>query len=218
MTSQGFSLSAVRDMMMTLLAMLLLWSTPALSQTHIRAQLAAESLAPKPGSTVMLAIDMQPDSDWHGYWKNPGDAGVGIALDWQLPKGATLGAMRWPVPEKLMVAGLMNHVFNGDHALLLPLTLPKGLAPGTRLPIRAEAQWLACTDKICVPERGTLSVDLVIGNGRILPADQALFDQWRSRLAMPLGSAGRFELSGKTLRIALPLPASAPASAPICSP
>jgi DsbC/DsbD-like thiol-disulfide interchange protein len=100
--------------------------------------------------------------------------------------------MRWPVPEQLVVAGLMNHVFNGDHALLLPLTLPKGLAPGTRLPLRAQAQWLACTDKICVPERGTLLVDLVVGDGRIAPKDQALFDQWRARLAMPLGSEGRF--------------------------
>ena len=210
MTSQGFSLRALRDMAMALAALLFFGALPAGAQTHIRAQLAAESLTPKPGSTVMLAIDMQPDSGWHGYWKNPGDAGVGISLDWDLPKGAMLGPMRWPVPEKLMVAGLMNHVFNGDHALLLPLTLPKDIPLGTKIPLRAKAQWLACTDKICVPERGELALDLVIGDGAIRPADRARFDGWRAALAVPLGSPAQFERTGTQLRLAIPIPATTP--------
>jgi len=214
MTSQGLSLAALRGLMMTALLALTTFALPARAENNITTRLLAESQTPAAGQTIMLAIDMQPKPGWHGYWKNPGDAGVGIQLNWSLPKGARLGPMRWPVPEQLVVAGLMNHVFNGDHALLLPLTLPKDVAPGTRLPLRAQAQWLACTDKICVPERGTLSVDLVVGDGRILPKDQALFDQWRARLAMPLGSEGRFEQAGKILRIALPLPASVPAIAP----
>ena len=214
MTSQGLSLAALRGLMITALLALTTLALPARAENNITTRLLAESRTPTAGQTIMLAIDMQPKPGWHGYWKNPGDAGVGIQLNWSLPKGARLGPMRWPVPEQLMVAGLMNHVFNGDHALLLPLTLPKGLTPGTRLPLRVEAQWLACTDKICVPERGTLRVDLVVGDGRIAPKDQALFDQWRARLAMPLGSEGRFEQAGKTLRIALPLPASVPANDP----
>lgn len=214
MTSQGFSLRALRDIAMTLAALLFFGTLPAVAQTHIRAQLAAESMAPKPGSTVMLAIDMQPEPGWHGYWKNPGDAGVGIALDWQLPKGATLGAMRWPVPEKLMVAGLMNHIFKGDHALLLPLTLPKDLALGTKIPLRAKAQWLACTDKICVPERGELALDLVVGDGAIRPADRARFDSWRAALAVPLGSPAQFERTGTQLRLAIPIPATTPLADP----
>ena len=152
---------ALRGLMMTALLALLALALPARAENNITTRLLAESQTPAAGQTIMLAIDMQPKPGWHGYWKNPGDAGVGIQLNWSLPKGARLGAMRWPVPEQLVVAGLMNHVFNGDHALLLPLTLPKGLTPGTRLPLRAQAQWLACTDKICVPERGTLLVDLV---------------------------------------------------------
>ncbi|MFM7027058.1 MAG: protein-disulfide reductase DsbD family protein [Chakrabartia sp.] len=204
---------ALRDLLMTFmalgLALMLAHPEAARAQTHISAQLSSESLTPKPGATVMLAIDMQPEPGWHGYWKNPGDAGVGIRLDWTLPPGATLGPMRWPAPQKLMVAGLMNHVFKGDHALLLPLTLPKDIAPGTLLPIRAEAQWLACTDKICVPERGTLALNLIAGDGQIRSADRARFDQWRARLALPLGTSARFQVDGNRLRLAIPLPADA---------
>lgn len=213
MTRQGLSFSMLRDMVMTLVLLLGL-SAPAYAQTNITATLAAESKAPAAGSTVMLAIDMQPKPGWHGYWRNPGDAGVGISLDWTLPEGAKLGAMRWPVPEKLVVAGLMNHVFNGDHALLLPLTVPSGLAPGTPLPVLAEAQWLACTDKICVPERGTLSLDLTVGDGAIAAADRAKFDAWRAKLAVPLGGQALFRRDGSKVRIAVPLPSSVAAGDP----
>ncbi len=213
MTRQGLSFSILRDILMTV-ALLVGLSAPASAQTNITARLAAESLAPASGSTVLLAIDMTPDPGWHGYWRNPGDAGVGIALDWALPKGVTLGPMRWPVPEKLVVAGLMNHVFNGDHALLLPLKIPAGLPEGTPLPVRAEAQWLACTDKICVPERGTLALDLTVGNGAVSAADRARFDGWRSKLAVPLGGQAVFQRDGGKVRISVPLPATVTASDP----
>ena len=213
MTRQGLSLPMLRDILMTV-ALFWAFVTPVQAQTNITATLAAESQTPAPGSTVLLAIDMQPKPGWHGYWRNPGDAGVGISLNWTLPAGAKLGAMRWPVPEKLVVAGLMNHVFNGDHALLLPVAIPKDLAPGTRLPIRAEAQWLACTDKICVPERGTLALDLTVGDGAVTPADRARFDAWRAKLALPLGGQALFQRDGTRMRIAVPLPATVSATDP----
>ena len=213
MTRQGLSLPMLRDILMTM-ALFLAFAMPVHAQTNITAALAAESQTPVPGSTVLLAIDMQPKPGWHGYWRNPGDAGVGISLNWTLPAGATLGPMRWPVPEKLVVAGLMNHVFNGDHALLLPVLIPKGLTPGTRLPIRTEAQWLACTDKICVPERGTLTLDLIVGDGAVTPANRARFDAWRAKLAVPLGGQALFQRDGTRVRIAVPLPASVAAPDP----
>lgn len=213
MTRQGLSLPMLRDILMTV-ALVLAFVTPVHAQNNITAALAAESQTPKAGAIVLLAIDMQPKPGWHGYWRNPGDAGVGISLNWTLPAGATLGPMRWPVPEKLVVAGLMNHVFNGDHALLLPVAIPKGLAPGTRLPIRGEAQWLACTDKICVPERGTLSLDLTVGDGAVTPTDRARFDAWRAKLALPLGGQATFQRDGARVRIAVPLPASVSATDP----
>ena len=69
-----------------------------------------------------------------------------------------------PVPDRLLVAGIVNYVYERDHALLTRLTVPAD-AKGV-LPIRASAQWLACTDKVCVPERGEFSLDLPVGDGR----------------------------------------------------
>jgi DsbC/DsbD-like thiol-disulfide interchange protein len=181
---------------------------------HIHPQLVAESATPAPGQTVALALRMTPDQGWHGYWQNPGDAGVPADVKWQLPPGATVGALRYPVPSTLLVAGLMNYVYEREYALIAPLTVPKDAAPGAKLRIEGDAEWLACTDAVCVPERGTIAVDLTVGDGRIQPAARAQFDGWRAKLPRPLGAQARFEVVQGRMRIAVPLPADVAVSRP----
>ena len=176
---------------------------PAFAEARgIEPQLVAEGPAP-PGGEVELAIYMHPAPGWHGYWLNPGDAGLPMTVDWKLPKGFAVGALRYPVPTRLEIAGLMNYVFERDYAVLARLKVPTD-ARGT-LPIRAHADWLACTDKICVPEQGELSLDLPVGTGA---PNRAEFDAWRSKLAQPIATVGHFEPAGDKLRVGIPLPAS----------
>lgn len=177
-------------------------------ETHIKASFVAESLTPAPGRTMTIALAMVPDKGWHGYWQNPGDAGVETLVKWSLPAGITASPLAYPVPQRLTVAGLMNYVFEGPYAHLITLTLPPGLAQGMALPIRAEVDWLACTDTICVPEKGSLVLDLVVGDGMVTPADRARFDQWRAALPKPLGNEAKFVAEKGRVRIGIPLPES----------
>ncbi|MFC3442401.1 protein-disulfide reductase DsbD family protein [Sphingobium rhizovicinum] len=179
---------------------------------HIAAVLAAESGAPKAGEGTTIAFAMTPQAGWHGYWENPGDAGLGMSVDWTLPKGVTIGALRYPVPETLLISGLMNHVYEGPYAVLADLKVAADVAPGTHLPVRAKAQWLACTDKICVPQNGELALDLIAGDGMVAPADRARFDGWRTHLPRPLGSQASYAVKDGILRLSVPFPASAQAS------
>ncbi|HEY6868938.1 MAG TPA: protein-disulfide reductase DsbD N-terminal domain-containing protein, partial [Novosphingobium sp.] len=151
------------------------------ANTHIAAGLVAEGPA-APGGTVMLAITMRPDPGWHGYWQNPGDAGFGMKLDWNLPAGATAGAPLYPVPRTLVIAGLMNHVYEEAYAVLVPLRLPAGAAPGSRLDVTVQADWLACTDQVCVPERARLGTVVSITAPGVPAAHDPRFEQWRARL------------------------------------
>jgi DsbC/DsbD-like thiol-disulfide interchange protein/cytochrome c biogenesis protein CcdA len=184
-----------------LLFALLLASAPAFAR-GIVPDLVAEGPAP-PGGEVELAIHMRPAPGWHGYWLNPGDAGLPMDVQWQLPKGFAAGPLRYPVPGRLEIAGLMNYVFGHDYAVLARLKVPAD-AHGT-VPIRAEARWLACTDKICVPEQGELSLDLPVGTGA---PNRAEFDAWRRQLSQPLAAVGHFNVEGDKLKVAIPLPAS----------
>jgi len=183
-------------------------------ETHITATLVAESEAPAAGKTVTLALAMAPAKGWHGYWANPGDAGLGPKFTWTLPAGITAGEARFPVPHPLMIAGLMNYVYEGDYAHLFTLTLPAGLAAGTKLPIAMEADWLACTDEICVPESGRFTLDLIVGDGAADAIRTGKFDRWRAALPRPLGSQGAYVLASGMLRIGVPLPAGVAVAKP----
>lgn len=174
------------------------------AETNIIATLLVEGPV-APGGTVTLAIDMKPRPGWHGYWQNPGDAGQGMTLDWTLPAGSTVGALAYPVPGTLTMAGLMNHVFKTEYAVLVPLTAPTSARPGEVIELKAKARWLACTDEICVPEQGDLAARVTIGQPG-LPDPR--FDAWRAAQPAPLGSPARFAWQGTTLRIAIPLPAA----------
>src|SRR6476659_6092945 len=190
-------------MILRLLLFAAMLLAPAWAQARgIEQQLVAEGPAPA-GGEVDLAIHMRPAPGWHGYWQNPGDAGLPMDVAWRLPKGFAVGPMRYPVPTRLTIAGLMNYVFERDYAVLVRLKVPAG-ATGS-VPIRATAHWLACTDKICVPEQGELALDLPVGTGA---PNRAQFDAWRAALAKPLTTVGHFEAAGDKLRVAIPLPAS----------
>ncbi|OYY89973.1 MAG: thiol:disulfide interchange protein [Sphingomonas sp. 28-66-16] len=177
---------------------------------HLATRLIAESDTPAAGSTVTLAYDVTPQPGWHGYWQNPGDAGFPAKLAWTLPVGVTVSDPAYPVPTTLLIAGLMNYVFEQHYTLLLNLKLPTGLAPGTTLPIKLRANYLVCTEEICVPEAADLSLALTIGDGGISPERRAQFDGYRQALPKPIGMAATYQVDGKTLRLAIPYPATAP--------
>src|SRR5688572_3823456 len=190
-------------MLRSLLLFLALLLVPAVAQARgIDPVLVAEGPAP-PGGEVELAIHMRTKPGWHGYWLNPGDAGLPMEVEWRLPPGFTAGPLRYPVPTRLTIAGLMNYVYEHDYAVLVRLKVPPD-ARGT-VPVRADARWLACTDKICVPESGSLALTLPVGSG--VP-ERARFDEWRRALSQPLVSPARFELAGQKLRVAIPLPSN----------
>src|SRR3954453_7644152 len=150
-------------MIRPLLILLALLLTPVLAHARgVEPELVAEGPAPA-GGEVELAIHMRTNPGWNGYCLNPGDPGLPMDVKWHLPSGFTVGPLRYPVPTRLTVGGIMNYVYETDYAVLVRLKVPAG-ASGT-VPVRAQAHWLACTDKICVPEQGELALDLPVGTG-----------------------------------------------------
>ena len=176
---------------------------------HIAITLAAETVTPNAGGTVTLALAHRPQAGWHGYWQNPGDAGFAAKADWSLPKGVTADALAYPVPGRLIVADLMNYVFEHDYTLLATLHVPAGLAAGTKLPVSVKLNYLVCSPEVCVPEAKTLAIDLTVGDGGVAPDNRTRFDAWRAALPKPLDSRATYQASAGWLRIAVPYPGGA---------
>ncbi|MFA6112768.1 MAG: protein-disulfide reductase DsbD domain-containing protein [Sphingomonas sp.] len=177
---------------------------------HLAIRLVAETTTPAAGQDVTLALDSRPEPGWHGYWQNPGDAGFPATLKWTLPKDVAVGEPAYPVPGMLLMAGLMNYVFEAPYAPLVTLKVPAGLATGTSLPVKLHAQYLVCTKTLCVPEEADLSVDLIVGDGAVSAESRTRFDAWRRAIPKPLDAKGSFQKEGERIRIAVPYPAGAP--------
>ena len=198
-----------------LLLFIALLLVPALAQARtnaIQPELVAEGPA-VPGGEVELAILMHTRPGWHGYWQNPGDAGLPMQVKWELPPGFSVGPLRYPVPTRLEVAGLINYVYEHDYAVLVRMKVPPGVTG--QVPIRASATWLACTDKVCVPEQGEFALNLPTGGAATM---DTRFNEWRRALPRPLVSLARFDSSGDKLRVAVPLPQSVTVGEPYLFP
>ena len=207
-------MDALRFVFVTLLAFLALFPVSATAQIgggerHIAMALVAETDHPAPGSDVTVAFDAQPQSGWHGYWVNPGDAGVSPKAHWSLPTGMTAAPLEYPVPQTLTISGIMNYVYEGPFALLTRLHVPDDAKPGAALPVAVKLDYLVCTHEICVPESVSLATSLTVGDGAITPERRARFDRWRRALPRPLGSEATFASDKDGFRLSVPFPAAA---------
>ena len=96
------------------LAALLLPGVASAQDTFIDARLLVEGPV-QPGGETRIAIAFSPVSEeWHGYWSNPGDAGLGMQVEWDLPAGVSIGELRYqcPVFRRQKAAVAVEHVLN----------------------------------------------------------------------------------------------------------
>lgn len=205
-----------RLLFMFVTALLALLAVPVAAQEigagpHVAITLDAETRTPAAGQNVTLAFVSKPNKGWHGYWKNPGDAGVETKLTWTLPEGVTAGALRYPVPERLLIAGLMNYVYAEPFAQLVDLTIPAGLAPGTRLPIKVTMDYLVCTEEVCVPETQDFSTELTVGDGAVSAAKRAAYDGYRRAIPRPLNAGATWSVTDGAFQLVVPFPGGAAA-------
>ena len=124
---------------------------PRYGDENIAVQLLADG-APQAGEDWMLALSFTPSApEWHGYWSNPGDAGLGMAVTLNLPEGWQAGEALYPVPKTLLISDLMNHIYEGQYAVLIPVAVPQDAEIEGLPDVTGYAEFLACTDRICVP-------------------------------------------------------------------
>jgi len=116
----------------------------------VKGDLVAETVSIAPGATLWVALHLEIKAGWHIYWRNPGDSGLPTAIDWKLPPGVSAGQIVWPVPEHFVQNGIGNYGYAGTTDLLVPITVPDGLAAEQTAQLAAEASWLVCAD-ICIP-------------------------------------------------------------------
>ena len=141
----------------------------AVDTGKVVAQLVSSHNTAPAGSTIQVALRTVLDDKWHTYWRNPGDSGEPVQIDWRLPEGASAGEIVWPLPAAIPTGPLINYGFEGIPYFPVEITLPADAQAGEMVVIDAGVYYLVCYD-VCIPEDADLSLQVLIGepelNGR----------------------------------------------------
>ena len=97
------------------------------------------------------------DKGWHTYWRNPGDSGGPIEIDWNLPKGFSVSDIKWPLPEKIEYPPLMTYGYEDFVIYPMVLSIPADYSDDY---FEMNADILICAD-VCIPESGKISSNLL---------------------------------------------------------
>jgi thiol:disulfide interchange protein len=147
------------------------WAQTWSAQPHVVStpQVRAELVAHAPqgvqvGQALWVGLRLQHASEWHTYWRNPGDSGLPTQMIWQLPAGVQAGEVAWPLPQKLRAGHLTNYGFEGDTLLVVPLTVDKTFqANHGKLDVQMRANWLVCRLE-CIPQEGDFSLSIPVSS------------------------------------------------------
>ena len=170
--------------------------------------IAEQTSIPDSGGNITVGFYLKPNSNWHAYWKNPGDAGKKPKLKWTLPEGFEASELSFPAPHAIPFQELVTYGYNEEVLLLTDITIPDGLAVGELITLKAKASWVVCDDELCVPERSELSLQLAVGTGENDSDVAELFSQARIKLPTDVDWPAQYEVVGDKVNIGVQTPES----------
>ena len=145
----------------TIFSILLLFSffgTAEIVDTgHARISLIKDHSDFVPGTSINIGLKVSMDKGWHTYWRNPGDSGGPIVIDWDLPKGFSVSDIKWPLPEKIEYPPLMTYGYEDFVIYPMVLSIPDEYSDDY---FEMAADILICAD-VCIPESGKISSNLL---------------------------------------------------------
>jgi thiol:disulfide interchange protein DsbD len=164
----------------------------------VQAELIAEPAAISPGEPFWVGLRLRIKQHWHVYWRNPGDSGEAVSINWRLPPGFSASPIAWPTPQRIPIAHLVNFGYEGETMLLARITPPAALATAAPIGILADVTWLVC-EKECIPGEASLTLSLPVAGAGTAAAPTATatasFDAARRALPQPSPWGARMQLA-----------------------
>ena len=115
-------------------------------------------------SLIGIRMDMQ--KNWHTYWKNPGDSGGPIKVNWSHNDNVSISEIYWPTPSLIPYEPLMTYGYK--NFVIFPFEIINSNNKNSF--IEASIDFLICDD-ICVPEKAFIKTNL-----QDIETDNSLYD------------------------------------------
>lgn len=129
---------------------------------HASVRLVSAETALRPGETNFLGLLFTIDAGWHIYWDGVNESGIPPRAEWDAPAGAEVGPFILPVPTRYVGPGdLLDHVYEDEVLLIVPVEVPADASPGSLLTFRAGVEWLVCKE-MCLPGYADVMITLPV--------------------------------------------------------
>ena len=166
----------------------------------VTASLVSSHDSVAPGQEFYIALRTELDDKWHTYWRNPGDSGEPVQIDWELPETVTAGDINWPLPYAIPTGPIVNYGFEGTPLFPVKFTVSADAQPGSVITVVSNFYYLVCKD-VCIPEQGSVSLPLAVGDS----VEDIL---WKGEIDVALAASpkrgtiqGTINKSGETLEM-----------------
>ena len=103
----------------------------------------------------LIGIKMDMQKNWHTYWKNPGDSGGPIKIQWDTDENIKIDEIKWPRPELIPYVPLMTYGYKDF--VIFPFEYIKNDSLNSN--IKLNVNFLICDD-VCVPEKASIETSL----------------------------------------------------------
>ena len=107
--------------------------------------------------TLWAAVQIRLADGWKTYWRNPGETGIPLVLDWGKSENIEKVEISWPLPKRSQAYGYLDYIYEQEVTLPLAIKLKdfKDIAD-----FKASLTLGVCSD-VCIPVQwnGALKLD-----------------------------------------------------------
>ncbi|MDX1950257.1 MAG: protein-disulfide reductase DsbD family protein [Rickettsiales bacterium] len=102
-------------------------------------------------NNLLAGLEFSFEKDWHTYWKNSGDSGVPVAIDFSNSKNIEDIKIIWPAPKREVIYGVETFILGGDKVILPLIITPKNF--NEPMELKLKASFAVCKD-VCLFAEG----------------------------------------------------------------
>jgi len=109
----------------------------------------------QPGKPFLVGVRLAASPNGYVFYRNPGDSGEPVRIQWQVPRGWKVSEPMWQAPEVLVSPQRVNYGYRNEATVLVWVTPPaEAKAPA---PLLATVNWAALRHGVVERGHRTLS-------------------------------------------------------------
>ncbi len=167
--------------------------------------ISADHSSVAPGDNFYIVIELTPYDGWHGYWENPGDAGLKLTMDWEEVDGLQIGDLQFTSPHLIPFEEIVSYGYDGKITIIANAHIAEDITSSS-VEIGGAAFWLVCSDALCVPQEAEISFELPVGESVVDPVQQGVVIAAKNDMPNVVNWESAFHTDGENFTVQAQIP------------